>query len=279
MASLEDKILGEKLQYYYSSSEEESGDEQSGSKEAMAKSNSESVKFIPDNKIMGQTHWSGSTSNTGPKGVIEDWQRFKQLETEKRESAEQEKMELIKKLSITARSTTVDLEAKEQEQFDQELAELMSDDFLLQYQKKRMAEMLAVAGKLPKFGSLMNIVNGDDFLQAIDEEQTTVTIVIHIYDRSDRACKNMNTALTELASEYKNVKFCKFMSTAAGLTLFFKSNGVPALLVYKAGQMIGNFVKVTDDLSDEFSSSDVEGFLIEAGILPDKSCIPSINTA
>ncbi|XP_065093403.1 phosducin-like protein [Ochlerotatus camptorhynchus] len=275
MATLEDKILGEKLQYYYSSSEGESDDEHPGSNN---KGKSESLKIIPENKIMGQSHWTGSTTNTGPKGVIKDWQRFKQLETEKRESEEREKMVLIKKLSISARSTAEDSKAKEQEQFDEELAELMSDDFLLQYQKKRMAEMLSVAGKLPTFGTLVDIPNGDDFLQSVDEEQKTVTIVIHIYDRYDTACKNMNKALSELAPEYKNVKFCKFISTAAGLSMFFKSYGVPALLVYKAGQMIGNFVRVTDDLSDEFSSSEVEGFLIEAGMLPDKSCIPAIIT-
>lgn len=274
MATLEDKILGEKLEYYCSSSE----DEQDDPEDTTPKGRSEALKFIPENQIMEKSHWSGSTTNTGPKGVIKDWQRFKQLETEKRESEEREKLELLKKLSISARSTQEDAKAKEQEQFDEELAELMSDDFLLQYQKKRMAEMLAAAGKLPTFGTLVDILNGDDFLQSVDEEQKTVTIVIHIYDRHDAACKNMNKALSELATEYNNVKFCKFMSAAAGLSTFFKSNGVPALLVYKAGQVIGNFVRVTDDLSDEFSSSDVEGFLIEAGMLPDKSCIPAIIT-
>lgn len=284
MATLEDKILGEKLQYYVSSSEGESDDDES--KDAATpegpkgNKSAESVKFIPEANIMGQSHWSqgGSTTNTGPKGVIKDWQRFKQLETEKRESEEREKLELIKKLSISARSTAEDAKAKEQEQLDEELAELMSDDFLLQYQKQRMAEMLALAGKLPTFGTLLDITNGEDFLKSIDEEQKTVTIIIHIYDRFDTACKNMNKALGALASEYKNVKFCKFMSTAAGLSMFFKSNGVPALLIYKGGQMIGNFVRVTDDLSDEFGSSDVEGFLVEAGMLPDKTCISSIVT-
>lgn len=279
MATLEDKILGEKLEYYCSSSEGESDNEDADSKDAPkgGKSGSD-LKFTPESQIMEQSHWSGSTTNTGPKGVIKDWQRFKQLETEKRETQEREKLNLIKKLSITARTTAEDEKAKEQEQLDEELAELMSDDFLMQYQKKRMAEMLALAGKLPTFGTLVDIQNGDDFLKSVDEEQKTVTVIIHIYDRFDTACKNMNKSLGELALEYKNVKFCKFMSSMAGLSSFFKSNGVPALLVYKGGQMIGNFVRVTDDLSDEFDSSDVEGFLIEAGMLPDKSCVPAIVT-
>ncbi|XP_055592954.1 phosducin-like protein [Uranotaenia lowii] len=274
MATLEDKILGEKLQNYCSSSEDENenDDTNSGSKGQ----SSSGLKFIPEDKIKDQAHWSGSAANTGPKGVIRDWQRFKQLETEKREEQEKEKFDLLKKLSITARTHAEDEAAKERDQLDRELEELMSDDFLLEYQKKRMAEMLAQSGKLPSFGTLIELSNGDDFLKTVDDEPKAVTIVIHIYDRNDNACRAMNKALQELSSEYVNVKFCKFMSSVAGLSNSFKCKGVPALLIYKAGQMIGNFIRVTDDLSDNFNSSDVESFLTEVGMLPDKTAVPYI---
>ena len=39
--------------------------------------------------------------------------------------------------------------------------------------------------------------------------------------------------------------------------------GVPALLVYRHGEMIGNFVRLGDELGDEFCPSDVESFLVE----------------
>lgn len=41
---------------------------------------------------------------TGPKGVINDWRRFKQLETEQRQEQRREMERLIKKLSMTCRS-------------------------------------------------------------------------------------------------------------------------------------------------------------------------------
>ncbi|XP_055639293.1 phosducin-like protein [Toxorhynchites rutilus septentrionalis] len=273
MSTLEDSILGEKKQYYCSSSENESDDEGEQGNRGRTGSN---LKFIPEDKIQQQTHWSGNGANTGPKGVIRDWQRYKQLETEKRDCQEQEKLDLIKKLSITTSSDSEAKGAAKQEMFDNELAELMDEDFLFQYQKKRMAELLAIASKLPTFGTLIELRDGDEFLNAIDGEQNNVTIVIHIYNHNDSACKNMNKALCELAVEYKNVKFCKFISTAAGLSMSFKSTGVPALLAYKAGQMIGNFVRITDDLGEEFNCSDVETFLIEVGVLLDKSCVPVI---
>lgn len=68
MSTLEDKIMGEKLQYYCSSSEdekEESGDE-AGGEEAQAKA----VEPQPSAADYSQdmTHWQGNSANTGPKG-------------------------------------------------------------------------------------------------------------------------------------------------------------------------------------------------------------------
>ena len=72
MATLDDKLLGEKLHYYCSSSEDEGEEEE----ETGVRGGSSSVAPSRD--------WDGSSANTGPKGVIKDWQRYKQLETEKR---------------------------------------------------------------------------------------------------------------------------------------------------------------------------------------------------
>jgi len=41
---------------------------------------------------------------TGPKGVVEDWRQFKQLEVEKREEQAKEKELLAKRLAVTCRS-------------------------------------------------------------------------------------------------------------------------------------------------------------------------------
>lgn len=47
--------------------------------------------------------WS-EICQTGPKGVVEDWRRYKQLEVEKREEASKEKALLAKHLAHTCRS-------------------------------------------------------------------------------------------------------------------------------------------------------------------------------
>jgi len=42
-----------------------------------------------------------------------------------------------------------------------------------------------------------------------------------------------------------------------------KLKGVPALLVYKDGNLIGNFVQLKEEFGTEFYPGDVENFLIE----------------
>ncbi|XP_053978677.1 phosducin-like protein [Hylaeus anthracinus] len=270
MSTLEDKILGEKLHYYCSSSEDEGNDSADSDKD------SDDEKYetvIKDPVEPSFSEWGGTSSNTGPKGVIKDWQRYKQLEAEKRDANEKERLQLIKKLSLSCR-TTLD-EEKELLQTDPDLAELLADEFLLEYQRQRMKEMLSRAEKL-RFGKVINLETTDYFLEAIDNEDKSVTIVVHIYENNVSGCEAMNGCLISVAEDYPFVKFCKILGSVAGLSKHFKREGVPALLVYKAGQVIGNFVHVTDYLGADFYASDVETFLIEHGMLTDKNCVPAI---
>ncbi|XP_049282034.1 phosducin-like protein [Anopheles funestus] len=289
MATLDDKLLGEKLENYCSSSEDEGAEDEGDSSEAsgtgksagkQGSSSKSGFRRVTDTEpatlTHNKTHWTGTTGNTGPKGVIQDWQRFKQLEAERREQDEAEKLRLLKKLSITARTKEEDNAAAAMSELDAEFQELMDEDFLLEYQRKRMSEMLALMDKKGCYGKLIHLKDGGEFLQAVDKEDKNTTVVIHIYREKYGPCVKMNEALTTLAKDYTNVKFCKFVSSDAGLSNMFKTSGVPALLIYKGGQMIGNFVKLVDDLSDEFDFSDVESFLVENGIINDKSCKPTI---
>ena len=219
--------------------------------------------------------WEGSSTNTGPKGVMKDWQRFKQLETEKKAEQEKERQVVIQKLSLTCKSA-LEEEREKNADVDREMAELLSDEFLLHFQKKRMEEMMAKLSTLPKFGKVVSIRDGQEFLDAIDKEDKAVTVVVHIYEENVPGCEAMNGSLISLSQDYQQVKFCKMIGSVAGISKRFKISGVPALLVYKAGQLVGNFVRVSEELGDDFFSEDVESFLLEHGMLPDKTCVPSI---
>ncbi len=94
--------------------------------------------FIPasDCDKMGA---SANTPNTGPKGVIADWRRFKQLERENREESAQEQADLAKRLALTCRTDADDEKALEQEK---RLEEQLDEDFLAEYVERRMREMM-----------------------------------------------------------------------------------------------------------------------------------------
>lgn len=270
MATLEDKILGEKLHNYCSSSEE--SDDNSSDTESENKNKTAPSEAAPPAEV---NKWEGTSTNTGPKGVIKDWQRYKQLENEKREESERERIELMKKLTLTVQSA-LDEEREKAAQEDPDLADLLNDEFLLSYQKKRMQELMSQNQHNIKFGHVIHLQNGDDFLNAIDKEDKAVTVVVHIYENNVEACRTMNTCLNQLSKLYTNVKFCTIVGSSAGMSKHFKVNGVPALLIYKNGQLMGNFVKLADDLGNDFCAEDVQGYLVEHGMLEDKTCTPMI---
>ncbi|RWS25277.1 phosducin-like protein [Leptotrombidium deliense] len=280
MSTLDDKILGEKLHYYCSSDEEDverEDHEENGSNQQEA-IQTRSIKDAMETRS-DLRDWEGYSVNTGPKGVIKDWQRYKQIEAEKREARELEKLKLMKKLSMSCRSHLDDeKEKKKENEVDDELKQILkeSDSFLDEYMQKRMEEMLMKQQSKQKFGSIEYLESGVHFLDTIEKKHKDVTIVCHIYSRDKKGCEAMNGCLSCLAEKYVFVKFCCIEATAAGMSRHFEKSGVPALLIYKNGNLLGSFVRLTDEFGEDFYSTDVEAYLVEHGFLPDPSLIPEI---
>ncbi|XP_041986818.1 phosducin-like protein [Aricia agestis] len=267
MATLEDKILGEKLHNYCSSSEDEGSDDEdnrSGDEEGNTISKSSARAELPP-----VNNWTGTASNTGPKGVLEDWRRFKQLEAEERKLLARERVEMAKKMTMAVKTDREEEEAKEIDELEDELNELIDEGFLMKYQQQRMQEIMSQLQKTPKFGKVVTLENQEQFLNAIDKEDTKVTVIIHIFSNNVEGCSTMDGCLSVLASDYPAIKFCRIAADMAGLSRHFRVDGVPALLVYKGGQIIGNFVKLSAELGTDFFANDVERFLIEYGMLPE----------
>ncbi|XP_070558404.1 phosducin-like protein [Ptychodera flava] len=258
MATLEDRILGEKTQYYCSSSEDE---EEEDARQGAIRGQNEPE---PD------ADYSGSATHTGPKGVLEDWRRYKQLENENRKEQEKEKLLLAKKLAATCRTSRDDDREKETE--EQQLLELeaeLEDEFLHRYRLQRMEEMQRQLQNKPMFGRVIEL-RREEFLDAIDRERPQVTVIIHIYEEGVPGCDAVNGCMQCLSVEYPRVKFCAIKSSETPVSTKFTQQGLPAILVYKQGTLIGNFVKVSNHLGHDFFAGDLENFLQEHGILPRK---------
>ncbi|XP_043576037.1 phosducin-like protein [Chiloscyllium plagiosum] len=276
MTTLDDKILGEKLQYYYSSSEDEDSDRDD--------TNQKTIKN-PGISVGAEVR-ERSAINTGPKGVINDWRRFKQLETEQRVEQRREMRRLIKKLSMSCRSHLDEEKDQQKQQVLQEkmngkmtmkecnmLHEKDDEAFLEQYRKQRMEEMREHLYSGKRFEEIYELESSQAFLDTIDKEEKNTLIMVHIYEDDHPGCEAMNGCLLCLAAEYPVVKFCKVRSSVIGASARFTGNALPALLVYKCGDLIGNFVRITDQLGYDFFAVDLEAFLREYGVLPEKDVV------
>ncbi len=118
---------------------EETMDERKSSKK-------KSLKFIPESEIKEEESWKGIATNTGPKGVIKDWQRFKQLEQQKNQESEAEKRKLVKKLALTCKSADLDSHLEKENLTNQVSVEdlekdIMEDAFFQEYVRKKFIEM------------------------------------------------------------------------------------------------------------------------------------------
>lgn len=274
MATLDDRLLGEKKHYYCSSS---SSSEDEADDTANETSEVPSVKR--SNGVPENAHeWSGSSSNTGPKGVLTDFRQFKQLQSQRLASEECEKLALAKKLSMAVDPDAV--ESKEsKDDLDNEMNQLMyeSDAFLREYMAKAMTEMAAKSQPDKKFGKAINVTNGSAFLREIEAEaKSNITVICHVYCNRIPKCRVVNSAIDELAKKHLNVKFITLEVASAGLSQQFEEKGCPAILIYKKGSLIGNFVRISDILADDMENEDVEAFLVEHGFLTDVTCVPEL---
>jgi len=269
MATFDDKILGEKLHYYCSSSEDE-GDDQDGGEAAAAAGD-----LPPVGRGTG-----GATCNTGPKGVIQDWQRYKQLEVERRAEDEAERIELAKKLSLTTRTDKEDQEAKEREQkatdeFDDLFDE--DDEFLRDYMKRRMEEMLEKNMCTKRsYGKIVELKSDAEFLDAVDKVDKNVIVVVFVTEDEAPGCAAVQGCLVNIAKDYDHIKFCKMYTSTVGLSKRFKDKGVPAILAYKGGDQIISLIRITDKLGEDFFADDLEGFLVDHGVLHDRKLLPTL---
>ncbi|ELV13896.1 Phosducin [Tupaia chinensis] len=139
---------------------------------------------------------------------------------------------------------------------------------LRKYRRRCMQDMHQRLSFGPRYGFVYELENGEQFLETIEKEQKIITIVVHIYEDGIKGCDGLNNSLACLAAEYPMVKFCKIKASNTGAGDRFSPEVLPTLLVYKGGQLISNFISVTEQFAEEFFSGDVESFLNEYGLLP-----------
>lgn len=212
-----------------------------------------------------------TATHTGPKGVINDWRRFK-LESMDQENLPPAKRELLRQMSSPSRvkdGSRANLNRKMSVQ-EYELLKEEDEGCLKSYRKRCMQEMHDKLSFGPKFEGVYDLDSGEAFLEVIEKEHHSTVVVVHIYKNGIKGCEALNSCLDCLATEYPTVKFCRIDAVASGAAERFSDEYLPTLLVYKAGELLGNFLACTQHLNEEFFATDVEAFLNSYGLLPEK---------
>ncbi|XP_022364122.1 phosducin [Enhydra lutris kenyoni] len=217
--------------------------------------------------------FEGQATHTGPKGVINDWRKFK-LESEDRDSIPPSKKEILRQMSSPHDRNNKDLKERFSRKMSIQEYELIHRDkedenCLRKYRRQCMQDMHQKLSFGPRYGFVYELETGEQFLETIGKEQK-ITIVVHIYEDGIKGCDALNSSFTCLAAEYPMVKFCKIKASNTGAGDRFSSEVLPTLLVYKGGELISNFISVTEQFAEEFFSGDVESFLNEYGLLPER---------
>ncbi|KAM3876003.1 phosducin b [Diretmus argenteus] len=210
-------------------------------------------------------------TQTGPKGVINDWRRFK-LESMDHENLPPAKRELLRQMSSPDKPKDESRATMNRKMSVQEYELLKEEDevCLKKYRKQCMREMHEKLSFGPKFEGVHELDSGEAFLEVIEKEHHSTVVVVHIYKVGVKGCEELNNCLACLATEYPTVKFCRIDAVASGAGERFSDDVLPVLLVYKDGELLGNFLACTQHLNQEFFAIDVETFLNSYGLLPEK---------
>eukprot|EP01104_Vermistella_antarctica_P004389 TRINITY_DN14845_c0_g1_i1.p1 TRINITY_DN14845_c0_g1~~TRINITY_DN14845_c0_g1_i1.p1 ORF type:complete len:280 (+),score=66.63 TRINITY_DN14845_c0_g1_i1:138-977(+) len=202
----------------------------------------------------------GRTQNTGPKGVIHDYNQAKARMVENRAKENARVWKMIEDQSVVFRDGD-GTNADEEEEEDSD------DDFMAEYRKKRMAELQEMAS-MPRYGVLQSL-SRQTFVDAVENEPPNIIVVVHMYDVTNESCALLNKHLEQMSPSFPHLKLCRMLSEHASQK--FDPVAHPALLVYRGGDMVQCHLRLTDQLGYRFSKEDVESFFRKEGLIRETS--------
>ncbi|KAK6105775.1 Phosducin family protein [Brugia pahangi] len=229
MADLEAKLLDCDTAGYCSSSSSDNDDD---------------IKIDKRNNVLQRPEMgtkqivSRNYRNTGPKGVLDDYKICK---------AKLEEKELKKYKQIVAQAKICTLSGE------------LQNDNLEEIRRRRLLEMKDSLYAMRKIDEL---TEKEQFLCYIESNRDK-WVLIHIYDDDNEACITLNKVFNTLAIRYPHLRLAKVLPLTIGMSQQFKMNALPTLQVYRNESLLGNFVRITDQLGEKFTVDQLIRFLSE----------------
>jgi len=232
--SLDDRLLGEKVQCYISDDEDE-GPAKNGD--------------VPLKNVATQQH-NPQAPQTGPKGVINDYKEFQ------------------KTGSTPGQITPTDVETDEHS----DLSDLDDDEAFEEYRQQRLNEMLLTQAVITTTETRSKAIYDLDADNYVEQQESSGNVVTLLYDSADQNSRVMQKAITHLAKQLPHVKFCRaerrILSTQANMDLL-SQRGLPCLIGNYDGIQVGAIVwpEIVNELGEEFLPEHLFSLLRERDFL------------
>lgn len=118
-----------------------------------------------------------------------------------------------------------------------ELEDSEDEAVLLEYRKKRIAEMQAMVKKA-KFGTVLEI-SGQDYVEEVTKAGSEIYVVLHLYSRGVPFCSLVNQHMTQLAAMFPATKFVRAIATTCIPN--YPEKNLPTIFIYYEGQLMKQF--------------------------------------
>lgn len=209
-----------------------------------------------------------TSSNTGVKGVISDYNRA--LLEEQLQLAEDrlERMEILQKATYPAvnnnsastqqsciKSNNNERDDDDNDDLDNSVDD--NDDFLQSYRSQRLKQLQTETSTLLPTFSTFTSTTPEEYVSLVDSIDSRVYLIVHLYEPTIKECAMLHSTLEKVAACMNYAKFIEVEALQANPDL--DTICLPALLVYRGGELVHNLVRFTDELVTSGGGSDVIG--------------------
>ncbi|XP_043516237.1 viral IAP-associated factor homolog isoform X9 [Frieseomelitta varia] len=158
-----------------------------------------------------------------------------------------------------------DLENKTLDELD-ELEDEEDEEVLLEYRRKRIAEMKALASK-SKYGEVKEII-AKDYVQEVNNAGNDIWVILHLYKPGIPLCTLVNQYLANLARKFPATKFLKSISSIC--IPHWPDRNLPTIFVYYNGNIVKQIVGAIELRGMKLTEEELEWILGQAKAIPTK---------
>jgi len=145
-----------------------------------------------------------------------------------------------------------------------ELEDEEDEKVILEYRKKRIAEMKAEAAKA-HFGEVREI-SAEDYVEHVKRAGEGVWVVLHLFKQGIPLCTLLNQHLSQLSVKFPATKFLKSISTTCIPN--YPDRNLPSILIYFEGDIKEQLVGPRNFRDMNLTVDELEWILGQTGAVP-----------